>query len=386
MPQIIRTIQDKVNRKIIPGKATIIYGARRVGKTVLLRDIIKNHEADAPMLLNGEDAMTAQMLANRSIANYRGLFSGTRLLAIDEAQNIPEIGKILKLIVDEMPELAVIATGSASFDLLQQVGEPLVGRASQFLLLPFSQQEISQIENPIQSMSALPQRLIFGSYPDVIKEENFGDKEDYLRDLSNSYLLKDLLALDGVKNSAKMRQLLQLIAYQVGSEVSSDELARNTGMSRNTVERYLDLLSKVFVLYRIGSYSKNLRNELVKSSKWFFSDNGVRNAVIGDFRPIDMRQDVGALWENYLISERLKINNNLALHNNYYFWRTYQRKEIDLIEETEPGKLNAFEFKWGNKKPVVPADFVKGYPDANFNIVSRDNYFTEFLNSYLIKS
>jgi len=380
MPQIIRTILEKVDHKVIPGKATIIYGARRVGKTVLLRDIIKKHEADAPMLLNGEDAMTVQMLANRSIANYRGLFGGTRLLAIDEAQNVPEIGKVLKLIVDEIPDLAVIATGSASFDLLQQVGEPLVGRASQFLLLPFSRQEILQVENPMQALSALPERLVYGSYPDVIMQPNFGDKEDYLRDLANSYLLKDILAVDGVKNSAKMRQLLQLVAFQVGSEVSSDELARNLGMSRNTVERYLDLLSKVFVLYRLGSYFKNLRNELVKSGKWYFYDNGVRNAVIGDFRPVDMRQDVGALWENYLIGERLKMNNNLAWHNRYFFWRTYQRKEIDLIEETEPGRLNAFEFKWGTKKPSVPDDFVKGYPDATYTVVGRDNYFTEFLN------
>ena len=177
-----------------------------------------------------------------------------------------------------------------------------------------------------------------------------------------------------------MRQLLQLLAYQVGSEVSSEELARNLAMSRNTVERYLDLLSKVFVLFRLGSYSKNLRNELVKSNKWFFYDNGVRNAVIGDFRPIDVRPDVGALWENYLISERLKMNNNLALHNRYFFWRTYQRKEIDLIEESEPGRLSAFEFKWGAKKPAAPDDFVKGYPDATFTVVGRENYFNEFLN------
>ncbi|MCM1310267.1 MAG: ATP-binding protein [Bacteroides sp.] len=379
MAQIIRTITDRVDRKVIPGKATIIYGARRVGKTILLRDIIQRHADDAPMLLNGEDAMTVQMFANRTVANYRGLFGGTRLLAIDEAQNIPEIGKVLKLIVDEMPDLAVIATGSASFDLLQQVGEPLVGRASQFLLLPFSKEEISQIENPIQAMSSLPDRLIYGSYPDVVMQPNFAEKQDYLRDLASSYLLKDILAVDGIKNSAKMRQLLQFVACQVGSEVSTDELSRTLSMSKNTIERYLDLLSKVFVLYRLGGYSRNLRNEVVRTCKWYFYDNGVRNAVIGDFRPLEARQDVGALWENYLISELLKMNNNLAWHNRYYFWRTYQRKKIDLIEETEPGKLNAFEFKWGTKKPVMPEDFARGYPDATYTIVSRDNYYFEFL-------
>lgn len=379
MPQIIRTISDRVDHKVVPGKATIIYGARRVGKTILLRDIIQKHAADSPILLNGEDAMTVQMFSNRTVANYRGLFSGTRLLAIDEAQNIPDIGKVLKLIVDEIPGLAVIATGSASFDLLQKVGEPLVGRASRFLLLPFSQQEISQMENPVQSMSALPERLIYGSYPDVVMQPGFSDKEEYLRDLANSYLLKDILAVDGIKNSAKMHRLLQLVAYQTGSEVSTEELGRTLSMSKNTVERYLDLLSKVFVLYRLGSYSRNLRNELVKTGKWYFYDNGVRNAVIGDFRPVDMRQDIGALWENYLISERLKMSNNLAWHNRYYFWRTYQHKEIDLIEETVSGQLNAFEFKWGTKKSAIPADFARGYPDATYSVISRENYFLQFL-------
>ena len=373
MKLIDRTLYDAVRNKLAPSKSVTIFGPRRVGKTVLMRQIVESWEGST-LVLNGEDSTVADMLSVRTISNYRGLFSGVPLLAIDEAQNIANVGQVLKLIVDEVPGIAVLATGSSSFDLLKKVGDPLVGRGTQFLLYPFSQEEISQNENPIESHSELENRLIYGTYPDVYKLSNNVDKADYLRDIVGAYLLKDILMVDGVKNSAKMLQLLKLIAMQVGSEVSLEELGRQLSMSRNTVERYLDLLEKVFVVYRLGAFSRNLRNEVTRGGKWYFVDNGIRNAVIGNFLPLSSRTDVGALWENYLISERLKFNNNNRLHSNYYFWRTYTQKEIDLIEETAAGKLRAFEFKWGIKTPRVPADFQNGYPDATYMVVSKNNF------------
>lgn len=372
METIKRSLQDKIIDKIAPNKAILIFGARRVGKTVLMRDIVKNFSGRT-MMLNGEDYDTLALLENRSIANYRHLLEGVDLLAIDEAQGIPYIGNILKLIVDEVPNIRVIASGSSSFDLLNKAGEPLVGRCSQFLLTPFSQREIMQTETPIDVRRNLESRLIYGSYPEVVMMNDFERKTDYLRDIVGAYLLKDILAIDGLKNSGKMRDLLRLIAFQLGSEVSYDELGKQLGMSKNTVEKYLDLLEKVFVIYRLRGYARNLRKEVAKAGKWYFYDNGIRNAIIGAFSPLAIRQDVGALWENYIISERRKVNFNNATHKEFYFWRTYDRQEIDLIEE-DAGTLTALEFKWGNKTPGVPKAFKDAYPQAEFHIVNRDNY------------
>ena len=325
------------------------------------------------MLLNGEDYDTIALLNERSISNYRHLLEGIDLLAIDEAQNIPEIGSKLKLIVDEVEGIKVIASGSSSFDLLNKAGEPLVGRSTQFHLTPFSQKEISQIENALETRQHLESRLIYGSYPEVVMLESFERKTDYLRDIVGAYLLKDILAIDGLKNSSKMKELLRLIAFQMGSEVSYDELGKQLGMSKNTVEKYLDLLSKVFVVYRLGAYSRNLRKEVVKAGKWYFYDNGIRNAIIGNFTPLSVRQDVGALWENYLISERMKQSYNRNRAKEFYFWRTYDNQEIDLIEESPEG-LSAFEFKWGDKKPNVPTSFATAYPEASFKVINTENY------------
>ena len=325
------------------------------------------------MLLNGEDYDTIALLNERSISNYRLLLEGIDLLAIDEAQNIPEIGSKLKLIVDEVEGIKVIASGSSSFDLLNKAGEPLVGRSTQFHLTPFSQKEISQIENALETRQHLESRLIYGSYPEVVMLESFERKTDYLRDIVGAYLLKDILAIDGLKNSSKMKELLRLIAFQMGSEVSYDELGKQLGMSKNTVEKYLDLLSKVFVVYRLGAYSRNLRKEVVKAGKWYFYDNGIRNAIIGNFTPLSVRQDVGALWENYLISERMKQSYNRNRAKEFYFWRTYDNQEIDLIEESPEG-LSAFEFKWGDKKPNVPTSFATAYPEASFKVINTENY------------
>ncbi len=370
---IDRALQKKIAMRLTPNKVVLIFGARRVGKTVMLKKIVDDY-AGRTMMLNGEDYDTLALLENRSAANYRHLLENIDLLAIDEAQNIPQIGHILKLIVDEIPGISIVASGSSSFDLLNKTGEPLVGRSTQFLLTPFSQQEIAQRETALETRQNLEARLIYGSYPEVVMMAHFEERADYLRDMVRAYLLKDILAIDGLKNANKMLDLLRLIALQLGSEVSYEELGRQLGMNKTTVEKYLELLEKVFVVYRLGAYARNLRKEVTKAGKWYFYDNGIRNAVIEAFSPLAIRQDVGALWENYLIGERRKANFNEGQQKKFYFWRTYDRQEIDLVEEEADSRLTALEFKWGNKTPSVPKAFQKAYPLAGFQVVNRDNY------------
>lgn len=369
---IDRLLRNKIEQKLSPNKAVLIFGARRVGKTMLIKDIMTRFNGKT-LFLNGEDLDTLSLLENRSISNYKRLLQDINLLIIDEAQNIPDIGAKLKLIVDEIPGIKVIASGSSSFDLLNKTGEPLVGRAYQFTLTPFSQQELTSIENALETKQNLESRLIYGSYPEVVTMENNIDRSEYLTEIVRSYLLKDILAIDGVKNSNKMRQLLQLIAFQVGSEVSYDELGKQIGLSKNTVEKYLDLLSKTFVIYRLGAFSRNLRKEVSKSGKWFFYDLGIRNAIINDFRPLAIRQDNGILWENYIINERVKKTYNECTNKSFYFWRTYDKQEIDLIE-TEGEFISAFEIKKGKKTPALPKIFAETYPQTTYAIINPNTY------------
>ena len=378
MAQITRRLQSIIEQRMLPQKVMLIFGARRVGKTVLLRQIVESFDGKS-LVLNGEDADTHTLLERMSVANYRHIFEGIDLLAIDEAQHIPQIGSKLKLIVDELPGIRVLASGSSSFNLQNQAGEPLVGRSSRFILTPFSVQELAEQETPVATFKKLEERLIYGSYPDITMFDTYAEKREYLQDIVDAYLLKDILAVDGIKNSQKMFDLLRLIAFQVGSSCSYDELGKQLSMSRNTVERYLDLLQKVFVVYRIGGFSRNLRKEVAKASKWYFYDNGIRNAVIRNFLPLDVRTetDRGALWENYVITERLKRAFNNRLDTQFYFWRTYDNQEIDLIEETD-GKLSAFELKAGKKQAKVPIGFRNAYPDAVFEVINKDNY-SDFL-------
>lgn len=371
---IQRLLKQQIVDRIKPQKVMLIYGARRVGKTILLREIVDGFNGKT-LLLNGESTDTLRLIADKSAENYRKLFAGVGLLAIDEAQHIPDVGMKLKLMVDEVPGLAVVVTGSSSFDLQNQAGEPLVGRCTRFMLTPFSLSEFSDGQSAFEILANVENRLVYGFYPELTSIESPNEQSLYLTEIVDSYLLKDILAIDGVKNAQKLHDLLRLIAYQVGSEVSVEELGKQLGISRNTVERYLDLLQKVFVLYRIGGYSKNLRKEITKSSKWYFQDIGIRNAVISDFRPFQLRssEERGALWENFVISERMKRKLNGMLTTNLYFWRTYDQQEIDLVEE-ENYVLNAFEMKAGKKSPKVPKAFAEAYPDATFNIVNRDNF------------
>lgn len=369
---IQRALEKKLLSDIKPQKVVLLLGARRVGKTVLMERLIREY-GDGVVFLNGEDYTTAEMLSARTISSYKQLFQGVKLLAIDEAQNIPHIGNILKLIVDHIEGLSVIVSGSSSFDLYNMAGEPLVGRSNHYMLYPFSLKEFSQEESGVETMQLLEERLIYGMYPELIHISDFDKKKQYLLEVVNSYLLKDVLMIDGIKNSSKMRDLLRLVAFQMGSEVSYDELARQLGLSRNTVEKYLDLLSKIYVIYKLPAFSKNKRKEVTKSSKWYFTDNGIRNAIINDFRVVSMREDVGLLWESFLIGERMKKRNNANEFASFYFWRSYSMQEIDLIEEFN-GTISAFEFKWNNKKVKAPSRFLENYPQTDFNVINKTNF------------
>jgi predicted AAA+ superfamily ATPase len=370
---IKREIATLVIGKIGPDKVIIINGARRVGKTFLLKEIIK--EINEPyVLLNGEDINTHVILSKRSVANYRQFLGSKKILIIDEAQKIPEIGRILKLIVDELSGIKVIVTGSSAFDLMNNTGEPLTGRKYTFDLFPLSEREFSQLETPIEHVDRLNQRLIYGNYPELLHLPDGLEKRDYLNEIISSYLLRDILIFENIKHSGKIFNLLRLIAYQTGSLVSCTELGTQLSMSKNTVEKYLDLLSKVFILFKVEGFSRNLHKELTKNSKWYFYDNGIRNAIISNFNNIELRNDVGQLWENYIISERLKYQQYKRKKANNYFWRTYDQQEIDWIEERD-GELSGFEFKWSGLKANVPASWRKTYPDAGFTVINPENYF-----------
>ena len=374
MENIKRILQQEIEQRIRPSKVALIFGARRVGKTVLLREILSNYSGRT-LLLNGESLDTMKMLEERTITNYRQLFEGIDLLAIDEAQHIREIGLKLKLIVDEVPGIAVIATGSSSFDLQNQAGEPLVGRSAQFLLTPLSIREIASKFSGFEIKINIDNHLVYGLYPELLSLPNLREKQEYLEDMVNAYLLKDILAIDGVKNASKLHNLLKLIAYQIGSEVSLDEIGKDLSISRNSVARYLDLLQKAFVVFPLGGYSSNLRKEVTKSSKWYFYDNGIRNALLNDFKTFKERSDQerGALWENFIIGERLKRIKNNRLRTNQYFWRTYDKQEIDLIEEDNQ-LIKGFEMKAGSKVAKAPMAFARNYPNATFETINHHNF------------
>ena len=371
--KIERTAKSLINKKLRAGKVVILLGARRVGKTFLLQEIIEETK-EKFILWNGEDFAIHDLLKRRSIANYKNLIGETTLLIIDEAQHIPEVGFILKLIVDSFENLKIIVTSSSSFNISNRTGEPLTGRKYELQLFPISETEYSRFEMLQERSDNLRHRLLYGCMPELVNYPNEKDKEEYLRTLVNSYLLKDILALENIRNSSKIFNLVKLIAFQVGNEVSLEELGRQLSMSKNTVEKYLDLLSKMFIVFKLPAYSRNLRKEIVKSSKYYFLDNGIRNAIIADFKPLTFRNDIGALWENYMISERIKYQSYNGMTVNNYFWRTYDQQEIDLVEERE-GNLFAYEMKWNESKIKIPTAWKKAYPDAQLKVITHKNYF-----------
>ncbi len=371
---ISRAITNDFLKSLKRNKVLVLFGTRRTGKTFFLNQLIKTHIKEDYLFFNGEDLTTRELFKERSIENYKRLIGKSRFLIIDEAQNIENIGWILKLIYDSVKEVTIIVTGSSSFDLGNKTGEPLTGRKITFHLFPFAQAEYSTIENLIETKSNLSSRMIYGCYPELLHLQGDKEKGLYLKELVSSYLFKDILMFDGIKNTSKIHDLLKLLAFQVGSMVSVEELGNKLGMSKNTVAKYLDLLSKVYIIFPVRGFSRNLRNELTKKGKWYFYDNGVRNAVINNFKPVTFRNDIGQLWENYIISERVKYQfNNMLLVNNY-FWRTYNQQEIDWVEESD-GDLKAFEFKWNPAKlPKVPSQWKTAYPESEFTVITPENY------------
>ena len=352
-------------------KVILLHGTRRVGKTFLLNSLIGQY-AGKYKFFNGEDFEVQELLKLRSQAHYQRIIGDAALLIIDEAQAIPDIGLVLKLMIDTNNQLTILATGSSSFDLMNKTGEPLTGRKRSFMLYPIAQTELG-----IDYMEAKRQqeeRLVFGSYPELFNLQGNDNKAIYLKELIQSYLLKDILAFSGIRHADKIVSLLRLIAYQVGAEVSYQEIAAQLGINKMTVESYLDLLSKVFILYKLPAYSTNQRKEISKTAKWYFYDNGIRNAIINDFRMPVLRNDIGLLWENYILSERIKRNAYNDRIVQYFFWRNYNQQEIDLIE-LENGQLRAFECKFSlNKKIKIPPAFSAAYPDAVFEVIHKDNY------------
>lgn len=313
-----RAILEDFQLKLKPNKVLILLGARRVGKTQIIKKYLESTNENV-LQLNGEDINDARLLEERSASNYTKLLQNVSILIIDEAQSITDIGLILKLIVDSIEGIKVIATGSSMFDLANKLGEPLVGRKNTMYLFPLAQIEFTQFENYKQTTEKLEERLIYGGYPEVTHYDSWEEKQTYLREIVNSYLLKDILVFDGIKNADKIYDLLRLIAFQVGKEVSLQELGNQLNISKNTVEKYLDLLSKVFIIFKIEGFSKNLRKEITKSSRWYFYDNGIRNTIINNFNTINNRTDIGDLWENYLASERFKKQQYQKIYKKIIF-------------------------------------------------------------------
>jgi len=362
-----------INKLLKPNKVLIIYGARRVGKTTLLKDFLQKTKLKYK-LDSGDNIRTQEILGSQNFDEIIEYASGYDLIAIDEAQQIRNIGMGLKILVDQIPNIKIIATGSSSFNLSQKIGEPLTGRNITVELYPFSQSELLVRYNKFELKEKLADFLIFGAYPEVITASSKKEKKIILTELVNSYLLRDIFSLEKVKAPKKILDLLKLISFQVGSEVSLNELATQLGLDVKTIDRYLDLLEKSFIIKKVGSFSRNLRNEVSTKCKYYFLDNGIRNAIISQFNILKDRNDVGFLFENFLISERLKSN---FYNNNFiipYFWRNYNGKEIDLIEEKD-NKIFAFEFKWSEKKKQrLPEEFLENYKNVKYKIVNQNNY------------
>ncbi len=368
---ISRIIKKRILSSLKPGKVIGLFGARRTGKTILMGEIMNEMSGKKILLVHGENLDVAEILSSQRSAVLKKFVSGYDFLFIDEAQKIPNIGTNLKLLVDTISDVGVFVTGSSTFDLHRNIGEPLTGRGTNFNIFPFAQTELR--ENYLQSKEHLEDRLIFGLYPQVVVAESKDERIEVLESIKNGYLLKDILELDNLKDSLFIINLLRLLAFQIGNDVSLHELAGTLQVNRKTVERYLELLQKCFIIFSHQGFSRNLRKEITKSPRYYFWDNGIRNAVIANYNRLPLRDDIGRLWENYCVAERLKMNHYQGIISNYYFWRTYDQKEIDLIEESG-GALAGFEFKWTSKKAKVPEEFLKTYENSTFTVITPENY------------
>jgi uncharacterized protein len=366
-----RIIKKSIENSLFKGKVVIIYGARQVGKTTLVKEILKNYEGKSTFF-NCELLSVKQSLETQEAEILKDFLGDNKLIVLDEAQNVKNIGKILKIIIDTYPEIQIIATGSSSFDLANKTSEPLTGRAIRFILSPLSLEEIKNNSNIVELNAQLENIMRFGTYPEVFFASDEGAK-DKLDEIASNYLYKDILMFEGVKKPAVIIKLLQLLALQLGSEVSYSELATALGINRITVEKYIDLLEKCFVIFTLRALSRNRRKEISKSVKIYFYDLGIRNSLIQNYNPLEVRSDVGAIWENLMIVEKIKKNSYHKIYANLYFWRTYDQKEIDLIEERD-GKFFAYEFKWKKDRVKEPKEFLANYANSEFQVINKDNY------------
>ena len=371
---VSRLLEKNIKDNFFKGKAIIILGARQVGKTTLLKKIANNIEN--VLWLNADTFEVQTLLEKASSKRFMSIIKNNKIVIIDEAQRIKNIGLKLKIITDEFEDVQLIVTGSSSFDLSNEINEPLTGRKFEYKLFPFSFEEMVKHHGLFDELNFLEQRMIYGYYPDVVVSKD--NKDDILKLLADSYLFKDILIWNKIKKSDKIIKLLQALAFQIGNQVSYNELGRIVGLNSETVESYVQLLEKSFIIFRLGTFSRNLRSELKKTRKIYFCDNGIRNAVINNFTAIELRNDKGVLWENFIISERRKYLSYHKIYANTYFWRTHAQQEIDYIEERE-GNLFAFEFKWSkHKKSFIPKTFTKTYPKAIAKIITPSN-FEDFL-------
>jgi predicted AAA+ superfamily ATPase len=368
---IPRFCQD-LNAFMKPNKVLVVYGPRQVGKTTLLKNWLKTSKEKVRFVI-GDNIDVQRVLSSRDLSLIQDYVSGYSLLVIDEAQNIPNIGRNVKIMIDQIPDLKIIITGSSSLELAGQIGEPLVGRKTNLFMYPISQLELKTTMNSFDLKNNKEEYLVYGGYPEVVTENNKNEKQLLLEDIAHSYLLKDILVLDKVKRPKVLVDLLRLLAFQIGGEVSLSELSSNLHVDIKTVIRYLDLMEKSFILYNLRGFSRNLRKEVNKKSKYYFYDNGVRNALINNFNPLYMRNDVGQLWENFLFMERMKKRSYKNIFANIYFWRTWDQKEIDLIEERD-GILYGYDFKLNLTKLKSSKLWKETYPDAKLQIINQENY------------
>lgn len=377
MALIKRQLQEVIEKRMFRGKVIVLVGARQVGKSTLFRQILASDQLqglrEEVLTLDCDDPRVRAMLEQANVAELRQLVAGYRVVMIDEAQRVSGVGLTLKMLIDHFPDVQLLVTGSSSFLLQDKLNEPLTGRKFEYHLYPVSTQELYHDGGLLRVQQTLESRLIYGSYPDVIN--NADDRHTILMNLSGSYLYQDLLSMEGVRKPVLLEKLLVALALQVGSEVSYNELAQTVGTDSKTVEKYVDLLEKCYVVFRLSALSRNLRTELKKGKKIYFYDNGIRNALIQNLNPLNLRQDTGALWENFFISERLKYNHYNGHYVNAYFWRTTQQQEIDYIEESD-GSMSAFEMKWNPKKAhaALPASFLKAYSVKETAVITPDNY------------
>ncbi|MHB1355915.1 MAG: ATP-binding protein [Anaerolineae bacterium] len=370
---IKRLLLAQIQSALAPGKVLVLYGPRQVGKTTLVLDLLAGLTIPH-RYINADELVYREALASQDRRILGDLLGDNQLLAIDEAQRVPNIGLNLKILVDNYPHATIIATGSASFELANKISEPLTGRKRTLNLYPISYAEIVQQLGAFDAHAQLERWLIWGGYPAVVTTESAAARETLLGELVGSYLYRDILEMEGVRRSDKLVDLLRLLAFQIGQEVSLSELAGNLALNRQTVGRYLDLLEKVFVIFKVSGFSRNLRKEITKNDRYYFYDNGVRNSLIQNLNPLVLRNDVGQLWENYLMVERRKANHYAGRSVNAYFWRTYDQKEIDCIEE-RGGKLYGYEFKWqGQMRQATRREFMEAYPGAEVSVVTRDNF------------